>query len=800
MKFLELLGAALGVTAIGFWQEKRLPQFGAVVFGGGLALTFFAVFAGYALPPLQIFHDPLVGGAAQFAIVVIIAFIGQSRQSLTIVSMALLLGYVSCAFSLGKQLDHFGLIGSLILAIGGSWFYVTLNRTLPFLISVAGSYAVFAILLVLKFLGGAPPPFLYGLLFLVVTFLLFASSDRLAASRGSILGKNGRRALTAFNSSAALLAGVVFTRIFYPEALSTFYLVFALLSFGVATWYWKPQVDRVLFEIVFLKGAGLLAAYLISLFEGSLQWLTVGVQSVGLLWMAIQRDKSISLETGFVLAWLLAAGLFISDFSPPFHTSIAPWSITGIGAIFFVLGSIALLAAHERCFLSVSMQHSASSDRWTLETVLAGVVTVCILLFSWGTFGLAFRPLALLVGALAALGAMRVATRFAFVLTGGTTLLAYGIYWSLTLDQVSGSPHLITGGILFFFPILGALLSVKQVKRETVGIQLLEAILHVLALMTLNQILFQWLAPGGYFLGTGLVSCGVAAFSLTYPFRTLGDLAFLPATLGLIFLGSGQAGFLVDGFSLEYWLTAIVMVSLFTTYGISPRLRARRKLLEPARIHEWISGVITAAILTFTLFQTLDSPWPVLGLAISGSLFTLFGSTISPIAGHWIAVGLVVLGHLQSYGLILAISRMLEPRQLMAPAIILAVATAGNGLAAYFSQSKLGARTSAYALAWGHSVAGLTLLFILFPIPAFELQKYATVCWGISAIAFFVAGLLARLQPYRIVGLLGLALCLPRMFLYDIHEALHRIIAFSVLAVVLLIVGYLYHRFRERVA
>lgn len=46
-------------------------------------------------------------------------------------------------------------------------------------------------------------------------------------------------------------------------------------------------------------------------------------------------------------------------------------------------------------------------------------------------------------------------------------------------------------------------------------------------------------------------------------------------------------------------------------------------------------------------------------------------------------------------------------------------------------------------------------------------------------------------------GLSGLALCIPRVFIVDIDSTLYRIGVFFVLGVVLLWVGFSYHRFRH---
>jgi hypothetical protein len=102
-------------------------------------------------------------------------------------------------------------------------------------------------------------------------------------------------------------------------------------------------------------------------------------------------------------------------------------------------------------------------------------------------------------------------------------------------------------------------------------------------------------------------------------------------------------------------------------------------------------------------------------------------------------------------------------------------------------------------LRWLTSVAGLTLLLRAFAVQRGELADYATVAWGLLAVATFLLGLFARSKPHRLTGLAGLALCVGRAFMVDLHSTLHRIAAFVALGLVLLWVGFSYHRFRHLV-
>lgn len=105
------------------------------------------------------------------------------------------------------------------------------------------------------------------------------------------------------------------------------------------------------------------------------------------------------------------------------------------------------------------------------------------------------------------------------------------------------------------------------------------------------------------------------------------------------------------------------------------------------------------------------------------------------------------------------------------------------------------ARHRGWRLAGGG--AGLTLVFAAFGAQNGFLAHFATVGWGLAAIGLFMGGLFWRIAPYRVLGLVGLALCVPRIFVVDLHSALHRIAAFLVIGGVLLWVGFSYHRFRH---
>jgi hypothetical protein len=74
-----------------------------------------------------------------------------------------------------------------------------------------------------------------------------------------------------------------------------------------------------------------------------------------------------------------------------------------------------------------------------------------------------------------------------------------------------------------------------------------------------------------------------------------------------------------------------------------------------------------------------------------------------------------------------------------------------------------------------------------------------TPLMALFCLILVAVGIGAKIKPYRMVAIIGFALPLFRLFVYDIRDTLIRIIAFAVLAVLFIFVGYLYHRFQSRI-
>ena len=81
-----------------------------------------------------------------------------------------------------------------------------------------------------------------------------------------------------------------------------------------------------------------------------------------------------------------------------------------------------------------------------------------------------------------------------------------------------------------------------------------------------------------------------------------------------------------------------------------------------------------------------------------------------------------------------------------------------------------------------------------------QTANWMTAAWVVAAVALLVVGFWGGLAGYRLLGLVGLAATIVRIFAVDIQDSFWRIVAFGVTGGLLVGIGYLYNRFHKRLA
>jgi len=77
---------------------------------------------------------------------------------------------------------------------------------------------------------------------------------------------------------------------------------------------------------------------------------------------------------------------------------------------------------------------------------------------------------------------------------------------------------------------------------------------------------------------------------------------------------------------------------------------------------------------------------------------------------------------------------------------------------------------------------------------------YLTASWSLLALALFTAGIALRERMYRWMGLGILACALGRVMIIDVWklETIYRILSFMALGIVLLVLGFIYNKYQEK--
>jgi uncharacterized membrane protein len=78
---------------------------------------------------------------------------------------------------------------------------------------------------------------------------------------------------------------------------------------------------------------------------------------------------------------------------------------------------------------------------------------------------------------------------------------------------------------------------------------------------------------------------------------------------------------------------------------------------------------------------------------------------------------------------------------------------------------------------------------------------YLTLAWGFLALVLFATGFLLGERNYRWTGLIILGLALARVVFFDVWklETIYRIFTFLGLGIVLLVLGFIYNKYQEKI-
>ena len=78
---------------------------------------------------------------------------------------------------------------------------------------------------------------------------------------------------------------------------------------------------------------------------------------------------------------------------------------------------------------------------------------------------------------------------------------------------------------------------------------------------------------------------------------------------------------------------------------------------------------------------------------------------------------------------------------------------------------------------------------------------YLTASWSALALVLFAGGVVLRERMYRWLGLGMLAAALGRVVVFDVwkQETIYRVLTFTALGVVLIVVSFIYNKYQDKI-
>ncbi len=786
VKLVQLLVVTTGVAGLGLWLERRVPKFGAVVFGAALALLYFCAYAAYAVPVVRVLTLPWQAVTAQLAAVAVIFGAAQWRRSATVATMAVTLGYVAAWFSFSCGLGTLALSMAVVLAAGAAALRVAHRWEAPAAIALPLAYAVYARLVLGSWSKSTGESLGEAGAWLAGLAAVFFSADWLAVRWRGVTVTGRTRAMQSVNSSLAVLLGLAVTLHLNAAALPEFYLGAAVLC-ALAAWAWRDRESNEALVAVFAcKASGLLALAVIAQWSGNVRSLALLAQALVLL-VAARRSARRGLRVMAAVVWAVALAFFAARYATEGLRQTGE-SMLAAGA--FVFGSALWLGWNER-WLGVARNLNIAGG------ALVGLV-VWVSTNAWGN--LSWGPaLAVGLAAIAAAGGWVARSNSGPAALAGMALL--GAQMGLVIYQPGAYPAwqlwanaaVVVAAVLAAARVIEVRSRAHEAEKTEAGLGSVRAGLMTAAVVAVQATWFHGLDRE-----VALVAAVATAAALTagaakarrWPLVGGSTLA-----LALAGAGFGWTDSQPEGQGLGWLLVAAIAAWISPAWYAASA--ARRETIASVIWRERIPGwqtVIAGGVSLLALRAGLKGEWLVGALALGalGLAALAWRPGLRP-ALTAASVGLA-LGAIGGFDF----GRNAADWELAAAASVFVVAAVlPVSVRRWIGAGAAGWRRWA---AWAHPFAAWFGLAVVVIRQQGPLAPYATMICAVAAIGVFLLGLTNRERAARLAGLTGLALCIPRVFIVDIDSTLYRIGAFFALGVVLLWVGFSYHRFRHLIA
>ncbi len=786
IRFIGLLISDFVVMGVGFYYLKRLPRFGTALFATGLVMLYVTCIAGYAAPPVRVIQHPVLGIALQFLVIVAIFVSSLKLEQRGIALLALVLGYLSSIFSAHEGLKESALLSSLALYLVGLLFARRFQWAPLLSISVLGVYLPIPALTAFGLIGSRVlilPHELSALAFLLVSASLLPASKRFGKSHNALSTEDSKK-LAAINTTLCLGFGYLYFRMFDGE-LVMFYGSMGIVFAVWAAIFAQESLRSFFFQLFFLKAVALAALWATNYFSGDIRWFALIIEALLVSWVA-SRSRAVWQEVACLLIWFVSFVLV--------QRSLAQSSLV-IGSFdWFLFLSYPILA----CILFGFLLHSMPEKRlrkyiYAFFAVLVGFLGGDVFRMS-SEFGyiLPFET-ALYAGVLALLAfvprlkALPIGVASSILLT-----LANIRFWSspsdaITLAALVGLSAAFAYGISRHYQ--------NEPKKRYHAI---EFVFHFSWITTLYAYLYNDYQTHDWFpLIAPVLSLGIL-FAARRPFRSMADGHIIPIAYLIAYPNfddssyfSSLATIALLGVVLTFpqWSKSVARQFSLTRKMQAWRILSHLLVLIGASVisyqsFEWLGGILVHCLVAIGFFALWRQHRR--GIALMASEVSLFLASIY-------IVQAVIPGSNSLF------QNLPWGKEMLQGALILCLISLTIGYAAFKWPQRYLSNRAKTSIAYLNGFGSFAIMALALSYTDLSLDSYYTPLTALFCLGLVATGIALKCKPYRLVAIIGLLLPLVRLFVYDIKETLYRIIAFAALAVLSVLIGFLYHKFQTRI-
>ena len=782
---LMYLGSGLLLAAGAWWQRQAarpsLRNYAQVLFAGGLAAVYFTTYAAHHLENLRVIHSATLDGALLLAWAGFMVWIADRRQSEVLAWFGVGLGYYSAIMT---RVGSFTLYSNLVLTAAAVFFLVRNRWTVLSFGSLAATYLGYVFWRFFDAGGwhwASPEAGLWsGIYFLgaywtVFTAAVFLSSDERFAgqTRATFLTVNNGAFFTLFVLTLLQVKTGGFWK--FSFAYGTVLLVLAEASRRrLAN---EPQAKN----FYLAQGLLLVTVGLIARFSGLNLALVLGAESVILLLLGVYRSNRV-LQWSSYLTALMSVGWAIDGMRPFDRPGL--YLGAGLGAL--MLANLLIIHRHTH---TPSTKLQARPAFFALLSLVSWVVTTwnnCertelpyLLAFETVLFTLSFYALRVREMVVLGQGCM------------GVSAIAWLANW------ITGSHLPWWQPALLMAPMLGLLHWWQRQRALEISWESRlkwQGAYSILVAGILYTFLQREFEPGpwlGMLSLLALVFTAYGALTRAWMLAAAGQFFTLAAVLGFVRqMLDGRP----DGSHSLAPIAALALLSLATGLWFARRPDAspglRKPLLGLARGYRWLALGLTL----WWVWVYIPAREQVWMLSALGLVFFVGSGWF-----RW-PEGLLFSAAFSLALLVLFWLPVQEAPKVYWPNCLALLALLAEGelarrLPDRYSINEVAHR--AIVLAGGLSLWLLLSRWVLEGATGF----YLTASWSLLALTFFGTGMGLRDRIYRWLGLGVLACALGRVVLFDVWklDTLYRMLSFFALGLVLLVLGFIYSRFQEKI-